>query len=197
MNRKQKFAALLSFMLIASNAYAVDYAIDESHSSANFAIRHMMVSNVRGQFSNIKGTVTYDPANPASSKVEATLDSATINTQNQKRDDHLKSPDFFDVAKFPSIKYVSKKVEQVSPGKLKVTGDLSIHGVTKEVVLDVDGPTDEVMDMQGKPRRGATASAKLNRKDFGLTWNKVLEAGGVAVGEEVTITIDLELIKKS
>jgi polyisoprenoid-binding protein YceI len=138
----------------------------------------------------------YDPANPAASKVEATVGVDTIDTRNAKRDDHLKSPDFFDAAKFPLMKFVSKKVEQRQPGKLAVTGDLTIHGVTKEVVLTVDGPTEEIKDPMGNLKRGASATATLNRKDFGLTWNKVLETGGVAVGDEVQVTIDLEMTKK-
>lgn len=200
MIRRKIFAAALPGLLpvlLSAPAFAADYEIDAAHASAQFSVRHLMVSNVKGVFSNVKGTVTYDPANPSASKVEATIDAATVDTRNGKRDDHLKSADFFDVAKFPLLKFVSKKVEQPQPGKLKVTGDLTIHGVTKEVVLDVDGPTDEIKDPWGNLKRGASATAKVNRKDFGLTWNKALETGGVVVGDDVEITIELELQKKA
>lgn len=193
---KKTFVALFGALLMSSPAFATDYEIDAQHASANFSIRHLMVSNVHGQFSNLAGKVSYDPANPGASKVEATVDANTIDTKNTKRDEHLKSPEFFDVTKFPAMKFVSKKVEKEGAGKLKVTGDLTIHGVTKEIVLDVDGPTDEIKDPWGNFRRGISATAKLNRKDFGLAWNKALETGGVVVGDEVSITLDLEIMRK-
>ena len=127
---------------------------------------------------------------------DITIDAASINTRVAKRDEHLRSPDFLDVAKYPTITYKSRKVEKAGDGKLKMTGDLTIKGVTKEAVLDIEGPTPAIKDMQGNTRVGGSATTKINRKDFGLTWQKMLEAGGVAVGDEVEIAIDLEVFRK-
>lgn len=181
---------------VAAYCATAVYDIDSAHSSAQFAVRHMMVTNVRGEFTKVTGTVEYDPTNPAAAKVQATIDATTINTREAKRDAHLKSADFFEVEKFPSITFVSKRTMPASPGKLKLVGDLTMHGVTKEVVLDVEGPTPEVKDARGGVKMGASATAKVSRKDFGLTWNRVLEAGGVTVGDEVTITLDIELNRR-
>lgn len=189
-------AALVSSLVPFSGAWATDYEIDSAHASADFSVKHLMVSNVKGHFSNVTGKVSYDPANVAASKVEASIDVATVDTRNSKRDDHLKSPDFFDAGKFNVMTFKSTKVEPAGAGKLKVTGDLTIHGVTKPVVLDVEGPSAEVKDPWGNIRRGVSASTTLNRKDFGLTWNKALETGGVVVGEEVSVTLDLEVMRK-
>lgn len=186
---------LASVLFAATPAFAANYEIDPAHTSAQFSIRHLMVSNVRGEFSKIKGTVQYDPANPAAAKIEATIESNSINTRNSERDEHLRKEEFFDVTKYPTLSFKSKKVEAAGAGKLKVTGDLSIRGVTKEVVLDVDGPTAEIKDPWGNTKIGASATTKLNRQDFGLSWNKALDAGGVVVGDDVTVTIDVELIK--
>jgi len=175
---------------------AATYEIDSAHAASQFSVRHMMVSNVRGNFGKTSGTLNFDEKNPTKSSVEATIDVSTISSGDIKRDEHLKSPDFFDAAKFPSITFKSTKVEAAGAGKFKVTGDLSIHGITKPVVLDVDGPTAEVKDPWGNLKRGVVATTTINRKDFGLSWNKALEAGGVAVGEAVSITIDAELNKK-
>lgn len=153
-----------------------------------------MVSNVRGEFAKISGTVKYDPEKPETSTVEATIDATSISTRDAQRDAHLKSADFLDVEKFPALTFRSKKIE-VAAGGGKVTGDLTIHGVTREITLDVEGPTAEMKDPWGKQRIGASATAKLNRKDFGLTWNAALEAGGVMVGDEVKITIDVEAVR--
>ncbi len=183
-----------SLLLGIGDASASSYNIDPAHSAAEFSVRHMMVTNVRGQFSKLTGTVNIDDNDITKSTVEATIDVSTVDTREPKRDGHLKSPDFFDVAKFPTMTFKSKKVEKTAD-KLKVTGDLTMHGVTRTVVLDVDGPTPEINAMGGT-KRGLTATTKLSRKDFGLIWNKTLDAGGVAVGDEVTITIDLELAKK-
>lgn len=181
---------------VASFCATAIYDIDSAHSSAQFAVRHLMVSNVRGEFTKVSGTVEYDPANAAAAKVQATIDATTINTREAKRDTHLKSPDFFEVEKFPAITFVSKRVMPASPGKLKLVGDLTMHGVTKEVILDVEGPTPEVKDARGGVKMGASASTKVSRKEFGLTWNRLMEAGGVTVGDEVTITLDVELNKR-
>lgn len=172
----------------------IPYAIDPTHSSVHFSVRHLMVSNVRGEFTKVSGTVEFDPQKPESSTIQATIDAASINTRDTQRDAHLKSADFLDVEKFPTITFRSKKIA-MQPGGGKVTGDLTIHGVTREIALDVEGPTEEIKDPWGKQRVGASATAKLNRKDFGLTWNAALETGGVMVGDEVKITIDLEIVR--
>lgn len=184
-------------LLAAGSAFAqpVNYTIDTLHSAANFSVRHMMITTVRGQFGGVKGKVTYDAKNPAATTVEATIDASTINTGEPKRDSDLKGEEFFDIKKFPVMKFVSKKVESAGAGHLKVSGDLTINAVTKPVVLDIDGPTPPIKDTRGREKVGATAMTKISRKDFGITWNQVLEAGGVAVSDEVSITIDLELIK--
>ena len=193
-----RFAAVAFGLAFAmpSMALASDWDIDGGHSSAQFSVRHLMVSNVRGEFGKVTGTVKLDDKDITKSVVEATIDVGSINTRDEKRDGHLKSPDFFDVAKFPTITFKSKKVAGKA-GKLKVTGDLTIHGVTKEVVLDVEGPAKEAKDPWGNVKSGAAAFIKINRKDFGLGWNKALETGGVVVGEEVSITLDIELLKKA
>ena len=175
---------------------AVTYAIDPVHSTAGFKVRHLMVSNVRGEFSGIAGVVVFDPENAAHSKVEATIDAATINTRDAQRDQHLKSADFLDVEKFPKIAFVSKKVAPAGEGEWKVTGDLTIHGVTREVTLAVEGPAPEARDPWGGVRSGVSATAKVNRKDFGLVWNMALETGGVLVGDEIAIHLELELIRQ-
>jgi polyisoprenoid-binding protein YceI len=173
----------------------VTYQIDPAHSSAQFSIRHMMISNVRGEFTKVSGTVTYDAANPANSKADARIEISSINTREPQRDAHLKSADFFDAGKFPLLTFQSKEVSG-HDGTWKLKGDLTIHGVTREVSLDVEGPTPETKDPYGNVRIGATATGKLNRKDFGLTWNGALEAGGVLVGDEVKLTIDIEAIRQ-
>jgi polyisoprenoid-binding protein YceI len=171
------------------------YQIDSAHSSAQFTVRHLMISNVRGEFTKVSGSITYDPAAAANASVDATIDAASINTREAQRDAHLKSADFFDVAQFPVLTFSGKAVA-AQDGEWNLTGDLTIHGVTREVVLRVEGPTPETKDPWGNMRIGATATAKINRKDFGLTWNAAMETGGVLVGEEVKITIDLEAIRQ-
>ncbi len=184
-------------LLAPAASYAATYEIDPMHSAAHFKVRHMMVSNVHGQFGKLSGTINYDEKDPAKSTVEATIDVTTVDTQEPKRDEHLKSAEFFDVAQFPTMTFKSTKVEKAGKGKLKVHGNLTLHGVTKPVVLEVEGPAPEAKDpFYGKIKSGATASTKLNRKDFGLAWNKALETGGVMVGEEVAITIEIELNKQ-
>lgn len=171
------------------------WVIDGSHSNAGFTVKHMMITNVRGEFTKLEGKVSYDPAKPEATQVEAVIDVASISTREEKRDGHLKSPDFFDAEKFPKITFKSKSVK-AKGSDLAVTGDLSIHGVTKEVVLDVEEPSAPSTDPFGNVRIGATATTKIRREDFGLTWNAALEAGGVLVGNEVKITIDISLIKQ-
>jgi polyisoprenoid-binding protein YceI len=194
---KRIIATITSIITLAlpALALAASWNIDPDHSNIGFKVRHLMVSNVKGSFEKVSGTVDINDKDITKSKVEVTIDTTSINTNVQKRDEHLRSPDFFDVAKFPTMTFVSKKVAKAGKDKLKVTGDLTLHGVTKEVVLDVEGPAKESKDPWGNLRRGASATTKINRKDFGLVWNKALETGGVAVGEEVLITLEIELIK--
>ncbi|QRK13179.1 polyisoprenoid-binding protein [Archangium violaceum] len=188
--------AIAALVLAApSFAFAAEFEIDAAHSAAQFSVKHMMVSNVRGAFSKVTGKANIDEKDITRSTVEATIDATTINTNEPKRDEHLRSADFFDTAKYPTITFKSTKVEKAG-ANLKVTGNLTMHGVTKPVVLDVEGFTTEAKDPWGNIKRGGTATTKINRKDFGLGWNSVLETGGVAVGEEVAITLDLELNKK-
>lgn len=175
---------------------AVTYSIDPAHSTAGFKVRHLMVSWVRGEFSGLAGTVVFDPTNPANSKVDTTIDATTVHTRDEQRDAHLKSADFLNVEQYPKISFVSKKVEALGPEEHKVTGDLTLHGVTREVVLDVEGPSPEVRDPWGNVKTGASATTKINRKDFGLVWNVGLETGGVLVGEEVQIHLELELVRQ-
>ena len=182
----------LSLPLMAS---AATWTIDRDHSSIGFKIRHLMVSNVKGSFEKFTGTVDLDEKDITKSKVDVSIETASINTNVELRDAHLKSADFFDVVKYPAMTFKSKKVAKAGKDKLKVTGDLTLHGVTKEVVLNVDGPTKEIKDLYGNIRKGASATATINRKDFGLNWNKALETGGVVVGDEVHITIEIEMIK--
>lgn len=189
-------SAVALMIALPSLAFASTWDVDGSHSSAGFTVRHMMVSNVNGSFNVKSGAVNLDDKDITKSTVEAVLDATTVNTGNAKRDEHLKAPDFFDTAKYPTITFKSNKVEKAGEGKLKVSGDLTMHGVTKPVVLDVTGPSQESKDPWGNTRRGVQATTKLNRKDFGLTYNTALETGGVAVGEEVTVNLDLSLVKK-
>jgi polyisoprenoid-binding protein YceI len=175
---------------------AITYAIDPAHTTVDFKVRHLMVSNVRGEFAGVSGTVIYDPKNPANSKIEATIDATTIHTRDPQRDAHLKSADFLDVEKYPEITFVSTKITPAGEDEWKVTGNLTIHGVTKEVTLKVEGPAPETKDPWGNIKIGAAATTKINRKDFGLVWNVGLETGGVLVGDEVTIHLEVELAKQ-
>ena len=181
-------------MIIVSRT--VTYVIDPIHSTAGFKVRHLMVSNVRGEFSGVAGTVVFDAGDSANSKVEAAIDATTIQTRDNQRDQHLKSADFFDVEKFPKITFISKKVVPIGDGEWRVVGDLTLHGVTREVDLDVEGPTPEVKDPWGNIKIGASATTKLDRRDFGLVFNMALETGGVMVGDEVTVEVELELTRQ-
>lgn len=170
------------------------YEIDSAHSSVHFSIRHLMITNVRGEFTKISGKVLFDSQNPAASSVEATVDTNSISTGEPQRDTHLKSGDFLDTEKFPTMTFRSTRVEPQAGGG-KLIGDLTIHGVTHEITLDVEGPSPEVKDPWGKQRIGASATTKLSRKAFGLTWNAVLEAGGVMIGDDVKISIELQAVR--
>jgi polyisoprenoid-binding protein YceI len=173
------------------------WQIDPAHSAAHFSVRHLMISNVRGEFTKLSGTATTNPADPTKSSVEVTIDAASINTREPQRDEHLRSADFLDVAKYPTLTFRSKRIETLGAENFKLTGDLTIHEVTKEVTFDVEGPTAPVKDPWGNIRAGITASAKINRKDFGLVWNAFTETGGLVVGDEVKITIEAELIQQA
>jgi polyisoprenoid-binding protein YceI len=169
--------------------------IDPVHSVAEFKVKHMMISNVKGQFTRVKGVLSLDETDVTNSGVEASIEAASINTRDEQRDAHLKSADFFDVEKFPVLSFKSTRITRVADGELAVAGDLTIHGVTRNVVFNVEGPTAAAKDPWGNIRRGLSATAKINRKDFGLTWNSALETGGLLVGDEITITLDLQFVK--
>ena len=169
--------------------------MDPVHSTAEFKVKHMMISNVKGQFTGVKGALTLDEANVTNSRVEATIEAASINTHEAQRDTHLRSADFFDVEKFPALSFKSTRVTPTRGGELAVEGDLTIHGVTRRVVFAVEGPTAPGKDPWGNTRVGLTATTKINRKDFGLTWNAALETGGILVGDDVTITLDVQFVK--
>jgi polyisoprenoid-binding protein YceI len=176
-------------------ARSTTWTIDGSHSHATFSVRHLMISNVRGEFQKVSGSVTFDPAKLEATKVNAEIDVSSISTREPQRDAHLRSADFFDVEKHPTITFASTSVRSADRG-LELVGDLTIRGTTKQVVLLLDGPTPEQTDPWGNVRVGASASTKIKRSDFAMTWNTVLEAGGVVVGDEITINIDVELIRQ-
>ena len=177
-----------------SLAESATWELDPAHTLSTFTIRHLVITNVRGEFGKTTGTVTLDDQDVTKSTVEATIDVSTINTRVADRDAHLKSPDFFDAAKYPTMTFKSTKVQQAGKGKLKVTGNLTIKDVTKPVVLEVEGPTAAIKGPMGESRRGLSARTTINRRDFGLNWSKAVEAGPV-VGDEVKIEIEGELVK--
>jgi polyisoprenoid-binding protein YceI len=189
--------ALISIIgILAGPARATVWEIDPAHTSAQFAIRHLMISTVRGTMGPVTGTANINDADLTQSSVQATIDVSGIDTRDAKRDEHLKSPDFFDVAKYPTITFTSTKVEKVADGTYKVTGKLTIKGTAKEVVLDLQGSPTPLKDPFGNVKLGGTAHTKINRQDFGVSWSKALEGGGLVVGDEVDITIDIELTQK-
>ena len=173
------------------------YQIDTAHTHAQFKVRHLMVSNVKGDFDKVTGTIEYDDANPAAATINVTIDVASISTREPQRDAHLKSADFFDAEKFPTITFVSKELAKSGEDSFEVVGELTIHGVTKTVDLNVEDVTPEVKDPFGLFRRGASAKTTILRSDFGLVYNSVLEAGGVAISDEVHITIDTEFTRQA
>ena len=185
----------LSLALSAVGVFAQSYDIDTAHSGASFTVKHMMVTNVSGRFSNVQGKIAVDEKNLGKSSIEATIDVSTINTNEPKRDGHLKSPDFFDVAKYPTMTFKSSKIYKAG-GKFLVEGTLTLHGVSKPVTLTIDEFSPEVTPAPGKIVRGAVAKTKISRKEFGLTWNKTIEAGGVVVGDEIAITLEIEATRK-
>jgi len=190
-------SALLAALAVPSLAQSTLWQIDPAHSIAQFSVRHMMISNVKGEFSNVTGVVNLDEKDPTRSTVEVSIDTTTVNTHLAKRDAHLRSADFFDVEKYPTMTFRSKRIVAVGPGRYKLSGDLTIRGVTREVTFDIEGPTPAIKDPGGNLRVGAAATTKISRKDFGVAWNAPLESGGVLVGDDVTITVDVELVKKA
>jgi polyisoprenoid-binding protein YceI len=175
-------------MAVSAAAQSGTWQIDPNHTAAQFSVRHMGVSTVRGAFTKVTGTATYDPADPTKTSLQATIDANSVDTRVEMRDNDLRSPNFFDVQKYPTITFVSKQAKAVGEGKLEITGDLTIHGVTKQVVLDLDGPSAPVKDQKGQ-RIGASATTKINRNDFGVN------GAATVVGDDITITIDAELIQ--
>jgi polyisoprenoid-binding protein YceI len=190
-------AVVMMLATVPGLAQVSTWEIDSAHSGAHFSVRHMMIATVRGEFRKVTGTINMDEKDISKSSVEAVIDAATIDSREERRDNDLRSANFFDVAKFPTITFKSKSVTRLGEGKFKVAGDLTMHGVTKEVILDVEGLNTQVTDPRRGPKMGASATTKINRSDFGLTWNRVVETGGVAVSDEVGIIIDLELVKKA
>jgi polyisoprenoid-binding protein YceI len=192
MTAKRLSTFLIATLVLSASAFAQvqSWKIDPNHTAAQFSVRHMGISTVRGAFSKVSGSVDFDPANPAKSTVEATIDAASVDTRVEMRDNDLRSPNWFDVAKYPTITFKSKSVQAAGEGKLKIVGDLTIHGTTKEVTLDVDGPSAPTTDQRGNAHVGASATTKIKRTDFGVGTNP-------AVGEDITITIDVELVRQA
>ncbi len=194
---KHFFAMIAVFVLLSPlNAAAATYRLDPVHSSIEFKVKHLMITNVKGIFENFDGTVFIDEKDITKSKIEVSIETNSINTNIAKRDDHLRSQEFFDAAKFPTMTFVSTQIKRSGNNKLKVIGDLTIKGVTRAVVLNVEGPTDDIKTQQGEIRRGASALAKINRQDFGISWSKKLDGGGLVVADDVFISIDTELVKQ-
>ena len=196
---KKSILLLIVTLLLTSVSIAAttNWNIDPTHSSASFKVKHMMISDVRGSFRDLQGTIAIDESNLANSQVEIMIVATSIDTGIKKRDDHLRSADFFDVAKYPNLIFSSKQIRNIKNGEFELVGNLTLHGVTKEVVLNVAGPTVEAKDPWGNIRRAAQATTKINRKDFGLGWNAALETGGVLVGEEIQIELDIQFIKQA
>src|SRR5215831_1594470 len=185
--------AFLALVAAAVAARAETWNIDPAHTTVEFSVRHMMISNVKGQFEKVSGTIAANGSDPNSVQISAVIDATSINTRVEKRDAHLKSAAFLDVNKYPTITFKSTKVEPDGPNKWRVTGDLTLHGVTKPVVLEVETAA-PIKDPTGKSRVGETATTEIDRKDFGVVWNKPLETGGVLVGDEVSIAIEVEAV---
>jgi polyisoprenoid-binding protein YceI len=190
------FASCAGLLFAQPAAQSPTWQIDSAHSAAQFAVKHMMVSTVRGQFNKLSGTVNWDGKTFGGASVEIVIDAASIDTREPKRDDHLRSADFFDVAKFPTITFKSTRIEAAGEGRLRMTGDMTIRGITRPVVFDVAGPTTPIKDTGGNSRVGATATTTINRKDFGVVWNRALDNGGVVVADEVAVTVDVELLSR-
>ena len=191
-------APAVSFLVLSpALALASTWDVDPAHSTVEFSVRHVMVTTVKGQFQKVTGTVVLDEKDATKSTVEASIETASIDTREAKRDAHLKSADFFDAAKFPALTFKSTKIEKAGKGKFKVTGDLAMHGVTKPVVLMVEGPSASIKDPYGRTVKGVMATGKLDRKDWGMSWNKALDSGGFVVSDEVKLDINAELAERA
>jgi polyisoprenoid-binding protein YceI len=187
--------ALALVLCSGLHAQPVSWKIDPLHSSAQFSVKHLMISTVRGQFGGVNGKILYDPKNPTAATVEATIDCSTVNTGEPKRDADLRSEHFFDVKHYPVMKFKSKRVEAAGDGKLKLTGDLTINAITREVILDLDEPSGMIRDAQGRDKIGVSGVTKISRKEFGILYNPILEGGGVTVSDQVSIVLEIELIR--
>jgi polyisoprenoid-binding protein YceI len=196
MNRIMRILAIAAICLITSPAMASTWTIDPDHSNVQFKIRHLMISDVKGTFGKVKGAIRMEEKDVTQSAVDVIIEIDSINTGVAKRDAHLKSDEFFDAAKYPTMTFVSGKVTQIEKGRMKILGVLTIHGISREVVLDVEGPTNEIKDPWGNTRCGASATTKINRTDFGLTWNKSMESGGMMIDDTVFINLEIEMIKE-
>lgn len=195
MRRLAAFASIPLLFSAVAIAQTSDWNIDPNHSTAQFTVRHMGISNVTGNFTKVTGAVQLNDKDITQSLVTASIDVNSVDTRVEMRDKDLRSPNFFDVAKYPTIDFKSKKIVSNS-GKLQMIGDLTMHGTTREVTLDMDPPTPEIIDAWGNPRRGFSATTQINRKDFGLTWNNLLKSGEAVVGDNVKIQLDVEIVKK-
>ena len=187
-------AGLAAAIALPASAGTTTYQIDPRHSSAGFGVTHLMISTVRGEFHGVTGTVVVDDSDVSKSTVNVTIDATTVDTSEPDRDKHLKSEAFFDIAKYPTITFQSTKVERNNDGSLKITGDLTIRGVTKSAILTASVPKPAIKDPWGLQRTAVSASSKINRQEFGVAWNQKLDSGGVVVGDDVTITLDVEMI---
>ena len=196
MNRTMRILAIAAICLMPFSAMASNWTIDPDHSNIQFKVRHMMITDVKGTFGKVKGVIRIDEKDMSLSAVDVAIEIDSINTGVAKRDEHLKSVEFFDAAKYPTLTFVSRKVTQSGKGQMKILGDLTIHGISREVVLDVEGPTTEIKDPMGNTRRGASATTKINRMDFGLNWNKPMESGGTMIDDTVFINLEIEMIKE-
>jgi polyisoprenoid-binding protein YceI len=189
-------ATIAVTLAVPSPAATTTWQIDPAHTAAGFSVKHMMIATVRGQFKGVTGTVNWDDQDISNSIVDVTIDASTVDTGEPKRDADLKSANFFDVANYPTITFKSTKIERISAAKMKVAGNLTIHGITKPVVLDVEGPSGAIKDPYGKTRVALNATTTVNRMDYGVKWNAKMDGGGIVVGDDVSINIDLEMIKK-
>ncbi len=192
---KKTVLGFLTASVLCASVFAGDYALDNSHSSVGFSVKHLMVSNVKGKFNAFEGGFSFDEKTNKIIKFEGVVDTASVDTDIQKRDDHLRSADFFDAAKYPKMKFVMTKFTPLKAGKAKIAGELTIKSTTKPIVFDAE-VSKAVQDMAGDTRVGISLSSKINRKDFGLNWNKTLEAGGFVVGDEIKISVELEGVSK-
>ena len=196
MKKLMTVAALLAFASLPALAQTSTWQVDPNHTSTQFAVKHLGVSTVRGAFAKTTGQVQLDEKDITKSQVDISVDMSTLDTRNENRDKDVKSPGFLDVATYPTMTFKSKKITPAGAGKLKIAGDLTLHGVTKEVTFDVEGPSPAIKDPWGNLRHGASATATINRQDFGVSYNKMLDAGGLVVSNDVQITIDIEFVRK-